>query len=68
MLDDRVRRAAIRCGFIVGSVASLPFLIAAIGWTAHWNVYVNLTLTLGGLVIYWTGIAATLDRYQRRGQ
>jgi bacteriorhodopsin len=59
------RRKDIRAGIYAGWMSVVPVIVAAIGWTAHWNAYFNLMLTLGGAVLMWTALACTLDRYQR---
>ncbi len=66
--ESQGERWLIRRAFIIGVVTGCLFLPAAIGWTAHWNAYVNLLLTLCPIVIVWSGIASTLDRYQLRKQ
>lgn len=62
--DVRERRV-IRRGFLAGTTAGMIWMLAGVGWAAHWNAYINLLLSICGAVIVWTGIACTLDRYQR---
>lgn len=63
-LPDSEERRLIRRAFMAGLIAGLPWAIAAVGWSLGWNPYFNLMLTLGGGVVIFTGIAATLDRYR----
>jgi len=62
------RNRDIRAGIYVGWISIIPLIIAVIGWTTHWNVYINLSLTLATGVLMWTAIAVTLDRYQTKGE
>ena len=55
--------AMIRRAFLAGLVASVPWIIAAFGWAAHWNAYINLAATFGGVVLILTGLASTNDRW-----
>lgn len=64
-MSDREQRLAIRRSAFAGGLATLPWLFAAVGWTAHWNAYINLSNTLCGGVLWWVLIACTMDRYQK---
>lgn len=57
----------IRRAFIAGALSTTPLLVAAVGWSLHWNAYINLSFTFGGAVILWSVIASTLDRYRAHG-
>lgn len=46
-------------GAVCGFIATLPWLVACVGWASHWNAYTNLFLTLGGGVLWLTFFKAS---------
>ena len=65
---EREQRTLLRRAALCGGSATVPWLSAAVGWTAHWNVYICLALTLAGGVLWFSLLAVTMDRYQKKAQ
>lgn len=36
----------------MGAIAVTPLVLAIVGWASRWNAYMNLMLTLSG-VLFW---------------
>lgn len=45
-----------------GGLATAPLVLGIVGWAIHWNAYTNLTMTLGGLVLWRVLIVAWRHR------
>jgi len=52
-------------GAFLGLIATSPWLVAADGWAQHWNIYINASLTMGGLVLWAVVYVACRDMASR---
>lgn len=66
------RGADLWVGALTGLLATAPWLLACVGWAAHWNAYINLSFTFAGFVLWltvygiWIGDAVNRVRAEER--